>query len=70
MKSIKSQQGHTMVYIIAAIAAIIAIVGYVMNIVKFATGFEEIASMGGIEILRLIGIFFAPLGSIMGYIPV
>ena len=42
------------------------IVGWIMNIVAIAhTGFSD---MSGMLILRVVGIFIAPLGAILGYI--
>ena len=44
-----------------------AIVGWVMNIISLV-GFEgTLASAGILEVFRVIGIFVAPLGAILGY---
>ena len=42
-----------------------ALVGYILNIVEIAQNFNEIT---GIMVVRIIGIFLAPIGVILGYI--
>lgn len=41
--------------------------GYVSNIVKIITTGFEIAQWGGLEVARVIGVFIAPLGAILGF---
>lgn len=49
------------------LAIIIALVyGWVMNIVAIAG--SNFSDLTGILILRIVGIFVAPLGTVMGYI--
>lgn len=49
------------------IIALVGVGGWVANIVKLInTGFV-IAEWGGLEVARIIGIFVAPLGSILGF---
>lgn len=42
-------------------------IGWLMNIVKILNNGFEIAQWGGIEALRVVGIFLAPLGGILGW---
>lgn len=43
-----------------------AIIGWVLNIVALVGFSGTLATMGTLEIARIIGIFVAPLGSILG----
>lgn len=45
---------------------IAAIVGWVMNIITIAHA--NFSDLTGILILRIVGIFVAPLGAVLGYI--
>jgi hypothetical protein len=40
-------------------------IGWVMNIVTIATTFTELT---GLMIIRIVGIFIAPLGAVLGYL--
>lgn len=42
--------------------------GWVMNIYKLAMLSPVISEWGGMEVMRAAGIFFAPLGSVLGYL--
>lgn len=42
-------------------------IGWVMNIVKILNNGFEIAQWGGVEFMRVVGIFLAPLGGILGW---
>lgn len=54
--------------IIAYIAiAVIGFGGWVANIVKLVNSGFEVAQWGGMEVARVIGIFFAPLGAVLGF---
>lgn len=44
-----------------------ALVGYVMNIVKIFTSFDD--GLTTLMIIRLIGTFAVPLGAIVGWVP-
>lgn len=56
-----------MIYGLVVIGLWVAmIVGWVMNIVALIGFSGTIATMGALEIARIIGIFVAPLGSILG----
>jgi hypothetical protein len=54
--------------IIAYIAiAVIGFGGWVANIVKLVNSGFEVAQWGGMEVARVIGIFVAPLGAVLGF---
>ena len=53
--------------LIVLVIWILAVVGWVMNIVKLIGFTGTIAAFGVIEILRVVGIFVAPLGAVLGY---
>lgn len=42
--------------------------GWVANIWKMAKSTVQLADWGALEVLRVVGIFVAPLGSVLGYI--
>jgi len=46
---------------------ILSIIGWVMNIVKLLSFGGAVAAMGILEVLRVVGIFVAPLGAVLGY---
>ena len=41
--------------------------GWVRNIFVLASYSPDVAHWGGMEVLRVIGIFFAPLGAVIGW---
>lgn len=49
------------------IIALIGVGGWVANIIKLINTSFVIAEWGGLEVARIIGIFVAPLGSILGF---
>ncbi len=44
----------------------VCVIGWIANIVKIVNVGFEVAQWGGLEVLRVVGIFVAPLGSILG----
>lgn len=44
------------------------IVGWVINIVTFATDFTTLSELTGFQVIQVISIFMGPVGSIVGYI--
>ena len=59
------QKGFTAVELTVVIVLLAGVVGWIMNIVTIAhANFNEIT---GMFILRIIGIFVAPLGAVLGY---
>lgn len=47
--------------------AILALVGWVMNIMKIVNSGFELSQWGGLEVLRVVGVFLAPLGAVLGF---
>lgn len=45
----------------------VALAGWVMNIYKLVVTAGPIAEFGALEVLRVVGIFLAPLGAVMGF---
>lgn len=46
---------------------IAAFIGWILNVIKIvSTGFA-ISEWGGFEVARVIGVFVAPLGAILGW---
>ena len=41
------------------------LIGWTMNIVTIATTYSELT---GLMIIRIVGIFIAPLGAVLGYL--
>ena len=62
-----NQQGFTSVELLVAIFGVLGLAGWISNIVQLV-GAGPLGSWGGVEILKVIGIFLAPLGSVMGVI--
>lgn len=63
------QKGMTLdvIYVLIFSVGIAALVGWIMNIVKIIqTGFV-VAEWGGFEVARVIGVFLAPLGAVIGW---
>lgn len=54
--------------VLAYFAGVVALViGWVMNIVALVGG-PELAQWTTLEVLRVVGIFIAPLGGVLGWI--
>ncbi|EPY4328932.1 hypothetical protein ACXDJA_002557 [Klebsiella variicola] len=49
------------------IIVVLAIGGWIANIVKIITTGFVISQWGGLDVARCIGVFIAPLGSILGF---
>lgn len=62
----KYQKGFTAFEIILALFTLFGIGGWVANIIKL-TGMS-FDPLTGMVVARVIGIFFAPLGAILGYL--
>lgn len=46
------------------------LIGWIMNLYQVVVGITElttISAMSGLMVLKIVGIFFAPLGAILGY---
>lgn len=63
----KAKKTNSLFGIAIVLLAILGGGGWIANIYKiFTTGFE-VAQWGGVEVMRIIGVFIAPLGSVLGY---
>lgn len=66
------QRGFTLTEIISMLVTIILAIGWVANIYWIYTAMkaaETVADIAPFMILRIIGIFVAPLGGVLGYFP-
>lgn len=60
------QRGFTILEMLITIIAIAGTYGWIANIFKLAvSSFEPLT---GVVILRVVGIFIAPLGAVLGFI--
>lgn len=50
-----------------AVVVVLAVGGWVANVVKIITAGFIVSQWGGLEVARCIGVFIAPLGSILGF---
>ena len=53
--------------IIVILLAVFGVGGWCANIYKIINSGFEIAQWGGLEVMRVVGIFVAPLGAILGF---
>lgn len=65
MKSAKNTSNA--ITLISLIIVILGVGGWVANVYKLISNGFEIATWGGLEVARVIGVFIAPLGSILGF---
>lgn len=54
-------------FLLYVTVVVLAIGGWVANVVKIITTGFVISQWGGLEVARCIGVFIAPLGSILGF---
>lgn len=60
------QAGFTLTELLIGLIVLVGASGWIWNVVKIATAdFNDIT---GLLVLRVIGIFFAPLGAILGFL--
>ena len=63
----KAKKINSLLSIVVVLLALLGAGGWVANIYKiFTTGFE-VAQWGGLEVMRIVGIFVAPLGAVLGF---
>ena len=62
----KRERGFTSVDLFVVLVVLLGSVGWVWNIVKIAG--SDFAQITGMLILRVVGVFLAPLGAVLGYI--
>jgi len=62
------KQSNLYIYIgiLSIVLAIAAGAGWIMNVVEIV-GIENWSELGGMEILRIIGVPLAPLGAVLGW---
>jgi len=59
----------SLIAVLLGFAIIIAcILGWVLNIVAIAHSNFDFSNITGMIVLRIIGVFLAPLGSVLGYL--
>lgn len=56
------------VWVIYLAIVVAGLGGWISNVVKVANIGFEVAQWGGMEIMRVVGVFVFPLGSILGYL--
>jgi hypothetical protein len=62
----KNQKGTSLSALLSVIVWVLSAVGWVCNIITLAqSNFDHIT---GLIILRVIGVFVAPLGSVLGFV--
>ena len=60
-----SQKGYTSIGLVFIIFWLVAITGWIMNIVEIVHSISD--PITGMFVFRCVGVFFAPLGAILGY---
>ncbi len=55
------------IYVAFVAIWIIAIIGWIMNIVKIVDSGFVVAQWGGMQVLRVVGVFIAPIGAVIGW---
>lgn len=63
----KYQKGFTLVELFWIIIFGFGVVGWVINIYKIVNLVIPFTQWGVVEVLRVVGIVFPPLGAILGY---
>lgn len=58
--------GETSVAILTITVAVLGAWGWVWNIIKLATA--DFSDITGLLVLRIIGVFIAPLGAVLGFL--
>jgi hypothetical protein len=67
LDKIQKSKGFFKVEHIFAIVLLLGLGGYIANIVKVLSIGIAIGQWGGMEVIRVIGVFIPPLGAILGY---
>ena len=62
----KNQKGFTTNELVFAVIGLLAIGGWIANIVKLAGSTFDVIT--GMLVLRVVGIFIPPLGAVMGFL--
>jgi len=66
ISGMRNQDGYTVVELVWVVVVLAGIIGWVINIVKLAGMIG--ADISAELVIRAVGIFFAPLGAVMGYL--
>jgi hypothetical protein len=67
LDKIQKSKGFATYELIIFLVALLALGGYIANIVKVFSIGIAIGQWGGMEVIRVIGVFIPPLGAILGY---
>jgi hypothetical protein len=67
LDKIQKSKGFFKVEHMFAIVLLLGVGGYIANIVKVFSIGIAIGQWGGMEVIRVIGVFIPPLGAILGY---
>lgn len=62
----KNQKGAVDFMMVIAAILVLGAIGWGVNIYKLVTCGLQVSEFGMMEVMRIIGIFVAPLGSILG----
>lgn len=68
MRMRKRKTSFTVTELILAIIVLLGVGGWIANIYKLSSTGLEVGQWAMLEVLRVIGIFIPPLGSVMGFI--
>lgn len=52
----------------AIVLGLLAFIGWILNIIKIIGSGFVLAEWGGMEVARIIGVFVAPLGAVLGWL--
>ena len=63
----KKSDSSTSFEMVLVLVAVVALGSWVANIYKLIDGGFTIAQWGGMEVCRVVGIFVAPLGAVLGW---
>jgi len=66
ISGMRNQDGYTVVELVWVVVVLAGIIGWVINIVKLVGMIG--ADISAELVIRAVGIFFAPLGAVMGYL--
>lgn len=62
---VKKQKGYTAIVVLYILIVLVGGVGWVMNIIDIVN--SDFSKITGMLVLRIIGVFLAPLGAVLGY---
>jgi hypothetical protein len=67
LDKIQKSKGFSSHELIIFLVVLLGVGGYIANIVKVFSIGIAIGHWGGMEVIRVIGVFIPPLGAILGY---